>query len=70
MFGISVYSTPWATEATVGAVSGALYPSTSLLTILPFGPEPGTFSKGIPFWLAMFLAIGLTKILPPVCFAA
>ena len=48
------------------AAAGAWYFSTSSLRILPSGPDPLTFDRGIPRSRAIFFAMGLAKIRSPL----
>ena len=67
--GVSVYSgvaaVDW--EADTPALSAErLNFSTSSRMILPLGPVPLTFARGMPRSRAIFLAIGVAKMISPV----
>lgn len=66
--GMSVYSGRAPAGAAAGvATAGATWNfSTSSLRILPSGPEPLTFDKGIPRSRAIFFATGVAKIRSPL----
>ena len=71
--GMSVYSGSeaegWGTAVEGvpdAAAAGAWYFSTSSLRILPSGPDPLTFDRGIPRSRAIVVAMGLAKIGSPL----
>jgi len=55
----------WEGDAPVLSVESLNF-STSSRIILPLGPVPLTFARGIPRSRAIFLAIGVAKMMSPV----